>query len=116
MVDDAAARASKFAAHYESGFLTPSEVVVKLVLLAAEEDPASLAPALPAALVGEIGEACRRPPRDASESPRIFGFGVTDEAAWRERTSRAWYAGAWAWHRYLHPGAGEMAANRARGG
>jgi hypothetical protein len=101
MADNAAQQAAKVASLYARGVLTRQESVTKLVLLAAESHPSSLAAALPEELVAEIREACQRPPADPSGSPIIFGIGVGDLAAWRLWTSQAWYDGAWAWHQYL---------------
>jgi hypothetical protein len=99
--------AGKIAALYESGALTCHEAVTRLVLLAAEEAPTSLADALPEELSAQIREISHSPPADPGKSPRIFGIGVSDEGAWREHTSRAWYEGAWAWHHHFYgePGA-----------
>jgi hypothetical protein len=83
------------------GVLTLHEVVTELVLLAAEEAPASLAAALPADLLAGVREQSRHPPANPSLSPHIFGIGVSDPEAWRRRTSQAFYDGAWAWHRYF---------------
>jgi hypothetical protein len=57
--------------------------------------------------MGEVRAACYRPPAHPRESPSIFRSGVSDEAAWRAYTSRAWFEGARAWHQhfYAKPGA-----------
>jgi hypothetical protein len=101
MKGKASERAGKLASLYCRGVLTGTEVVIEFVLLAAEEAPATLAATLPADLLGEVREQCRRPPADPSKSPRIFGIGVSDPEAWRRWTSQAWYDGARAWHRYF---------------
>lgn len=90
---------------YEQGRITASELLGRIVRLAADRPVAEIAATLPEWLLDQLREVSAVPPPSPDRAPRTFHLGSWvgphDYEAWEHRERRLWFDGAWNWHHYF---------------
>ena len=91
---------------YEAGLLTRGELINKLIDLAADVDPASYIPTLPAQFSSVISELVQYPPATTDDVFILGSFtytGLDTEAAVKRQRERA-FGAIQRLHQYFHAG------------
>jgi len=90
---------------YERGHITASELLGRVVRLAADRPAAETAATLPEWLLDRLREVSAAPPPSLDRAPRSFHIGSWvaphDHEAWEHRERRLWFEGVWNWHRHF---------------
>jgi hypothetical protein len=98
---------------YEKGIYTRLEVVCQLVELGAICPPAEVSLDLPAEWLTQIREATTTPPPTIDDVQYISGAllqeGVDAEQHYAQ-LCKAWFAGAWNWHRHFGGSGSDVSA------
>jgi hypothetical protein len=89
--------ATRILRQYDRGTIVRSELITRLVHLAAAHPPEEVVAALPPDCLAELRAEAARPPSTLEECPITAGF----DYAPRDEDRRLWYSGIWRWHHYF---------------
>jgi len=91
---------------FDKGMYSRMEVLSRLVEEASTSRPADLAGALPANWLAEVRTATAKPPSSIDDVCIVSGAiyrNAAEHEAHKAEMRRAWFEGAWNWHRFLEP-------------